>query len=161
MEKDIDIKEQATFYLVEPEEMEKVGSGCTEREWVDYATVEEYGLDYCAADFDEDIYKELMDDVLDDYPHYVVKAEGCTWDKKTGYKLCNSKYDVLERDYDVYQYLQDNIGKKVLKIKESCHDVPTGYPVTIIGLTESEFAFGNLDAIIRNIKNILTKCERA
>lgn len=158
MEKNNNISELATFYLIEPKYLELIGCPSDEPEWVDGITVEENNLPSIDYYFDEDLYKEAIDEAIADFPHYIIKAKNCTWDHKTGYKIYANKYDTLARDYDVDQiYISSSPDKKIMKIMEYSHDVPTGYPVTIIGLTESEFAHGNYEHLIRNIERIIEK----
>ena len=112
------------------------------------------------AELEEDVYREWLDNSLKDAHHYLVYAQNARWDGASAYKLTDDKYSVLYRDYDVKQYFEDSSkGLKVMHIAEASHDVPLGYKVTIIALTDKEYdklenaAFDTIKKFVSKFQN--------
>lgn len=101
--------------------------------------------DYCNVEYayyDYDMFKDFIDYLMNHkkYEHFLVVAYGCTWRKSTGYSFVHNYEDCFKRNCDVSQYYVKSSPKgKVLVLNEYTHDVPTGYNVVIIGLTDSEY----------------------
>lgn len=92
-------------------------------------------FDFCER---EDIENELLD-FIKPYEKYLTFAKHCTWNGASGYKIANDLCDCIIRDYDTTQIIKNvSKGGKALKIREYSHDVPTGFDLYIIGLTQNE-----------------------
>lgn len=96
--------------------------------------------------YDDDWYvdhimeKEIIDSVLKKANHYLVYADGITWNHAAGFKICDYAEECFHRSYDFNIYLDDvSSGGKVLHAVECSHDCPMGSPVYIIALTDREY----------------------
>lgn len=68
--------------------------------------------------------------------HYLIFARGCTWDGRSGFKIADTTDDILSRSYDIsISPMACTRGGKVLICRESSHDVPYGYPLIVVALT--------------------------
>lgn len=93
-------------------------------------------LDSCQ--FDEDELAFIMEDILGNYPHYLVFASGCKWNGSNGYKIVEDITETCYRDYDISLSPIDK-GRRKASFLESSHDVPTGSTTYMIGITDEEY----------------------
>lgn len=110
--------------------------------------IQDYGNIYSESgefiDFDEDIYNDLINNLIKDSEHYLVMAFSSNWLRQNGYKISSSKKDCFYRNYDCTQtVVGGSIGGKVLELTESHHDCPCGHKTVIIALTEKEYEYIN------------------
>ena len=96
------------------------------------------GVDDNSGELDTYILESLLIDHIGKFPHYLVFAKGCKWNGASGYKFCTNIIDTVARNYDITLVL-DKTYDKGIKCIESSHDVPTGSPTYIIGLTEADY----------------------
>lgn len=95
-------------------------------------------IDYDSFEFDEEELESVLTDLLGKHPYYVVLASGCRWNGSSGYKICKNILEVCYRNYDITLILQEK-HKDAIKCIESSHDVPTGSPTYIIGISQEEY----------------------
>lgn len=100
--------------------------------WVDTA------VDFGSAETNLSEVEDWLTSHIGDFPYYLVFAKNCTWNGHSGYKICQSILDTIYRNYDATFIFKKEI-KNGIYIQESSHDVPTGSPTYIIGLTNKEF----------------------
>ena len=148
---DCDLLEQCTEYSVD---LTKVNQHDLEILQEDFALSNEdttlnlygddiitYGIfdaaDWSTGEFNEEMFEELIDTFIEDYPYYLVFAQGVRWNGASGYKVCDSKIKCFERGYDVGFYM-DNYNGRYMSLLESSHDVPAGGTTYVIGITSEE-----------------------
>lgn len=68
--------------------------------------------------------------------HYLLYGASMSWDGRSGYKIIDALSEALYREYEVTDTIVDYNGR-VLEIRESSHDVPTGAPFYIIGIGDT------------------------
>lgn len=95
-------------------------------------------IDYDSFEFDEDELEFLLTELLGKHPYYIVLASGCRWNGSSGYKICENILEVCYRNYDITLILQEK-HKDAIKCIESSHDVPTGSPTYIVGISQEEY----------------------
>lgn len=104
---------------------------------IDFEDLEQYDSDWYIDHVKE---KEIIDSVLKKANHYMVYADGITWDHAAGFKICDFPVSCFRRSYDFNIYLKDvSSGGKVLAATEYSHDCPMGSAVYIIALTDKEY----------------------
>lgn len=95
-------------------------------------------VDYDSFDFDEEELQYILEDLIGNHPHYLVFASNCTWNGVSGYKFCTNIIDTCARNYDISLTLKEK-GTNAILCTEYSHDVPTGSPTYIIGLSNKEY----------------------
>lgn len=100
--------------------------------WIDTA------VDFSSAETDLNELEDWLTSHIGKYNHYLVFAKSCTWRGASGFKFCDNVNDTLLRNYDATFIFKKDI-KNGIEILESSHDVPTGSPTYIFGLTNKEF----------------------
>lgn len=109
-------------------------------EWLLYSL--ENDLLHCieSSQIDDEIFDIVTNDVIKPSDHgYLVVNESCNWRNRTGYMVADSFRDALHRSYDVTQeFVAVSSGGKILKLRESSHDVPMGASEYIIALSKHE-----------------------
>lgn len=95
-------------------------------------------VDYDSFEFDEEELQYILEDLIGNHPHYLVFASKCTWNGANGYKFCNNIIDTCVRNYEISLTLREK-GTNAILCTESSHDVPTGSPTYIIGLSNKEY----------------------
>ena len=100
--------------------------------WIDTA------VDFSSAETDLAELEDWLTSHLGNRSHYLVFAKSCTWRGASGFKFCDNVNDTLFRNYDATFIFKKDI-KNGIEILESSHDVPTGSPTYIFGLTNKEF----------------------
>lgn len=98
-------------------------------------------IDYDSYYFDEYEWEDTISSLMNNkYNHYLVVLYNCTWTGANGIKIFDDYYDCFKRSYDCSMYYVKSSAKgKVLELRESHHDVPTGHKSMIIGLTDTEY----------------------
>lgn len=111
---------------------------------LEYDEIQNVCIDPCNVEYDytdSSCIGEYFDIMTNHkkYEHFLVVGYGCNWLGSTGYYFTDDYYKCFYRD-DVNQYyLGSSNGGKSLMLREYSHDVPTGYRVIIIGLTDKEY----------------------
>ncbi len=105
---------------------------------IEFYNIPSEAVDWDDASFDEDQLESILLDTIGKFPHYLVFAQNCKWNGASGYKFCDNILNTVYRDYDS-DIIGEQQGKNAIKCKEYSHDVPTGAPTYIIGLTEEEY----------------------
>ena len=103
-----------------------------DNKWIDEA------VDFSSAETDLAELEDWLTSHLGNRSHYLVFAKSCTWRGASGFKFCDNVNDTLFRNYDATFIFKKDI-KNGIEILESSHDVPTGSPTYIFGLTNKEF----------------------
>lgn len=90
--------------------------------------------------FDDEVFTFITDSLIKSSSYgYLVINTSCDWLHHTGYKTANTIKEIFARDYDVTQEIIDvTSGGKMLKFRESSHDVPVGASVYVIALNKKE-----------------------
>ena len=105
--------------------------------------IEFYGIpaeavDWDSQEFDEEQLTDTLYELVGKCPHYLVLAKNCRWNGASGLKFCDDVIGTVTRDYEV-SIVANKQGKNAILCVESSHDVPTGAPTYIVGLTEAEY----------------------
>ncbi len=130
-------------------------------------TVWDYALDelidnsnYQYYDNDETMFEEYVIRLIKHSKHYLVFLENSTWRGQSGYRIVDDIQEAFYRGYDCCQYVSGgSVGGKVLQLRESHHDCPTGHTSYIVALTDTEFEkldntdFEGIEKFIENIKD--------
>ena len=150
--KDKDLNKFGVFYTTPKSNIKEEYKKWYADDDCDYVSIEEHEISDVCIDItsndvvydytDEVIYEDVINSLMNHerYEHFLVVGYGCNWLRQTGYKIVDSYYQAFYRNDDVGQYYKNTSkgGKSVL-LREFSHDVPTGYQVIIIGLTDSEY----------------------
>lgn len=108
------------------------------------------GAAYTDTYFDDEEFDYIMKNMikLSSYGYLVINS-CCDWLHRTGYPTADTIKEAFERCYDVTQeIIAATSGGKMLKIRESSHDVPIGASTYVIALNKKERALvdkGNFD----------------
>lgn len=125
--------------------------------------IQDIGYDYDGEYYDEANYDDFIDALLKDYDNYLVVGLGMNWRGGNGYKITNNKLDCFYRNYDCSQYVTGfSRGGKTLILREHHHDVPLGYGLIVIGITDREkdkLEYLDFEKIIEYAKAKAKKCE--
>jgi len=105
---------------------------------VNYLGISLDNIDWNSGDFDEENLEDILNNLIGEFPHYLVFASGCTWNGRSGYKFCNNIKDTVLRNYEV-SITVSSIGADFIICNESSHDVPMGSTTYILGLSEKEY----------------------
>ena len=98
------------------------------------------GAEYTDTYFNDEEFDYVMKDIikLSSYGYLVINS-CCDWLHRTGYQTADTIKEAFERCYDVTQeIIAATSGGKMLKIRESSHDVPTGASTYVIALNKKE-----------------------
>lgn len=98
------------------------------------------GAEYTETYFNDEEFDYIMKDIikLSSYGYLVINS-CCDWLHRTGYQTADTIKEAFERSYDVTQeIIAATVGGKMLKIRESSHDVPTGASTYVIALNKKE-----------------------
>lgn len=130
-------------------------------EELDELTIDSQNYDWCmGSDFDDYMFEDIIDSMLADHDHYIIYADGFTWDRRSGYTIRDSKFEILNRDWDCVQYIAGgNVAGDVIAIREASHDAPMGYMVYILGVEDAELdALEENDSIFEFIGSKISDC---
>lgn len=107
------------------------------------ADVEKYGLVphfLTDTEWNDDAFNDVMDKYIKESDHYLVFASGCRWNGASGYRIANSKAEIVSRGYDaIITPVAGSRHRKVLVCRESSHDVPTGARTIVVALSQAEY----------------------
>lgn len=95
-------------------------------------------VDYDSAEISYDMIEEELIDKIGKFPHYLVFASNCRWNGASGYKFCGDILDTIQRPYEISLYIIKEYTN-CIECKESSHDVATGSPTYICGITNEEY----------------------
>lgn len=115
--------------------------------------------------FDIEEFNFIMDNIIKKSSYgYLVMNTCYDWLHRRGYQIADTIKEAFERSYDVTQeIIAATVGGKVLKIRESSHDVPTGAATYVIALNMKERALvenGNFGFVRKCIDNVNKKEEK-
>lgn len=122
------------IYQPEPEEIYVRVS----KNLIDAFDVPSDAIDWESYELDEDLLYGILVELLGNHPYYLVFASGCKWNGASGYKFYDDILKTCERSYEISLTLEEE-GKDAIKCMESSHDVPTGSPTYIIGLSYDDY----------------------
>lgn len=101
--------------------------------------IPEDAINFDTFEFDEEELKYILENNIGSHPYYLTFGRGMKWNGANGYKFCRDIISTCMRDYDISLFLQET-GKHAILCTEYSHDVPTGHPMYIIGLSKDEYS---------------------
>lgn len=99
--------------------------------------IPEEAINYDSVEFDEYELESLLIDYIGKHPAYLVFASGCKWNGVSGYKICDDIKNTVIRNYDISLILINQF-KNGIECMEYSHDVPTGSPTYILGISNED-----------------------
>jgi len=130
---------------------------------IDYYDIDINAIRWGECFFDDDMLNEILQDCIGNYPHYLVFAENCTWDGRSGYRFFKDVTETLARSYEINFCIDYTNSKDVIIGIESSHDCPMGHYTYIIGLTEKQYEklyYSNFEKISNFIDQKVKKIKK-
>lgn len=99
-------------------------------------------VDFYSYEFDDYSFYDILIELLGKHPYYLVFAKTCTWNGVSGYGIYSNILHTCMRPYEISLDLIEK-GKDAIYCMEYSHDVPTGSPTYIIGLSYDDYDYLN------------------